>query len=147
MTAEAAAEFFAPGKSTHFTAERWEPIESSREDREALPPQGRGIICHPPKDAAKPPPARLTVDEIRAIWERNKCEDVRRLVWEIWYLRGTVDYARYIAAWLEATGIEPPFEKRFSMLEMALCSHPSPAPLQWSRTEELALKRIVSGRR
>lgn len=147
MSAEAAAEFFAPGKSTHFTAERWEPIENTREERIGLPMHGKGIDCHPPKHAAKAPPSRLTVEEIRAIWERNKCEDVRRLVWEIWYLRGTVEYARYIAAWLEAADVEPPFERRFTMLQVALCSHPSPAPFEWSRTEELALKRIASTRR
>jgi|GEM_PF-1731542 len=147
MSPEAAAQFFAPSACTHFVAEKWEPVEATREDRgSGQPMQGKGIDCNPPK-SAPPPPARLKVEEVRAIWERNKCPDVRRLIWEIWYLRSTVDYARYIAVWLEAAGIEPPFERRFTALQMALTSHPSPAPLDWTSAEVVGLQRLAKARR
>ena len=147
MSAEAAEQFFAPGASTHFRAEKWEPVEATREDRgSGYPMQGKGIACNPPK-SAPPPPPRLKVEEVRAIWERNKCPDVRRLIWEIWYLRSTVEYARYVAAWVENIDIDPPFDRRVAALQMALTSHPSSADLEWSSAEIVLLKRLAKARR
>lgn len=147
MSAEAAEQFFAPDAATHFRAEKWEAVESTREDRgSGHPMQGKGIDCNPPK-SAPPPPARLKVEEVRAIWERNKCPDVRRLIWEIWYLRSTVEYARYVAGWLEEIDIDPPFDRRFKFLQAALTSHPSPAELEWSSAEIVLLKRLAKARR
>lgn len=147
MSAEAAEQFFAPGASTHFRAEKWEPVEATCEDRgSGYPMQGNGIACNPPK-SAPPPPPRLKVEEVRAIWERNKCPDVRRLIWEIWYLRSTVDYARYVAAWLENIEIDPPFDRRFKMLLAMLNCHPSATELEWSSAEIVLLKRLAKARR
>ena len=147
MSADAAEQFFAPGAGTHFRAEKWEPVEATREDRgSGHPMQGKGIDCNPLKSAPTPP-ARLKVEEVRAIWERNKCPDVRRLIWEIWYLRSTVEYARYVAEWLEEIDIDPPFDRRFKMLQAMLTSHPSPAELEWSSAEIVGLKRLARARR
>lgn len=143
MSTEEAEGFFAPGKSTHFTAERWEPIESSREERGGgRPPRfDQGIQCHPFRHG------RLTVEEIREIWERNKCPDVRRLMWELSYLRGTLEWARHVAAVLEVTGIEPPFDDYLRQLVNELRYYPSPQPLIWSAADEAALKQIAEARR
>ena len=89
----------------------------------------------------------MKVEEVRTIWERNKCPDVRRLIWEIWYLRSTVEYARYVAEWLEEVDIDPPFDRRVTVLQMALTSHPSPATLEWSSAEIVLLKRLAKARR
>jgi hypothetical protein len=150
MSAEEAAKFFAPGMSTHFTAERWEPIESSREVVEGVPMHGKGIDCRLPKREPPPSerrPGRLTVDEIRAIWERNKSTEVRHLMWEIWYLRGTVQLARYVATVADVAGIDPAFADRLRDLDTVLKNHPTPEPLRWTTAEEAALKRIAKARR
>ncbi|MGC5885756.1 hypothetical protein [Ralstonia pseudosolanacearum] len=142
MSAEEAERFFAPGKSTHFTAKQWEPIESSREERVATQHRfDQGIQCHPFRHG------RLTVEELRKIWEHNKCSDVRRLMWEISYLRGTIEWARHLAAVLEVSGIEPPFDDYLRQLVNELRYHPSPPPLIWSAADEAALKRIARARR
>lgn len=147
MSAEQAAKFFAGDWNPYLKVERWEPVECTREDRgTGYPMHGPGIQCNPPK-STPPPPSRLTVEEIRAIWERNKCEDVRRLMWEIWYLRSTVEYARYVAEWCECADIEPPFDRRFTALRIALASHPSPAPLEWTSAELVIMKRNARRRR
>jgi len=142
MSAEDAAVFFAPGRDPYFAVSQWEPVESTREDRgRGHPMHGPGINC---KQAKKPKaqPGRLTLDEIRAIWERNKSEDVRRLMWEIWYLRDTVERARYVAEITLAIGSVPPFDARMSALHLALASHPSEAPMEWSSAEVVALRRL-----
>lgn len=154
MSAESAERFFAPENCTHFKAERWEPVESTREDRSnGLPMHGPGISCNPPTSAPPPEapprstPSRLTVEEIRAIWERNKSPEVRRLIWELWYLRSTVQLARYIATVVEVAGIDAAFADRLRDLNTAMCSHPSPEALAWTSAEEAALKRIAKARR
>ena len=145
MSAEDADRFFAI--STHFKAERWEPIESTREDRgQGLPMQGKGIDCKQPESTPSRP-GRLTVEEIRAIWGRNKCDDVRRLVWEIWYLRSTVQLAWYVATFVEVSGIDPALAGRLRDLDAVLRSHPSPDSLAWTNAEHAALKRIAKARR
>lgn len=142
MSAETAAQFFEPGRDPYLRAERWEPVESSREERGGRTPRfDRGVQCHPFRHG------RLTVEQIKEIWERNKCPDVRRLMWEIWYLRGTLEWARYVAAILEVTGIEPPFDDYLRQLTAELRYHPSPAPMTWSAEDEAALKRIAKARR
>lgn len=132
MSPQEAERFFsAPG---HMHAEEWEAIESTREERRQVP-------------VPKGPPSRLTTNEARAIWERNKSEDMRRVMWELAYLRNTVELARYVAYYLEVAGVEFPFDRRISELLVALTSHPSPAPLEWNSAEVIALKRIERARR
>ncbi|MGA4005972.1 hypothetical protein ACI2VR_07000 [Ralstonia nicotianae] len=147
MNADEAATFFAPGRDPYFKASQWEPVKCTREDRgQGHPMHGPGINCKQP-ETPREQPGRLTLDEIRAIWERNKCEDVRRLMWEIWYLREVVERARYVAEITFAAGSFPPFDDRLTSLQIALGGHPSPAPMQWSSVEVIALKRLeIEGR-
>ncbi|MDB0568070.1 hypothetical protein AB6Q13_15975 [Ralstonia solanacearum] len=144
MSQEDADQFFAPAQGKYLLAEKWEPEESSRMVIKGAPMQGPGINC-----GRRPDPGRLTVEDIRAIWERNRNPDVRRLIWEIRYLRYTVRNARYLAAILEVTGIEPAFQHRLDCLVLGLRSEPSPEadPLTWFREEEEVLKRIAKSHR
>ncbi|MHA6863328.1 MULTISPECIES: hypothetical protein [Ralstonia solanacearum species complex] len=144
MSQEDADQFFAPAEGKYLLADKWEPEESSRMVIQSALMHGPGINC-----GRRPDPGRLTVEDIRAIWERNKNPDVRRLIWEIWYLRHTVREARYVAAALEVTGIESPFQHRLDCLLLRLRAEPSPdaQPLTWFRDEEEALKRIAKARR
>ncbi|AXV82214.1 hypothetical protein [Ralstonia solanacearum] len=144
MSPEDADQFFAPAQGKYLQAEKWEPEESSRMVIQGDPMHGPGIDC-----GRRPDPGRLKVEEIRAIWERNRTPDVRRLIWEIWYLRYTISQARYVAAILDVTGIESPFQHRLDTLLARLRTEPSPeaASLTWFREEEEALKRIAKARR
>ena len=145
MSEEDAAKFFAPGPGRYRVVEKWEPIEQSRMEISDTPPEiGQGVGAGRRKD-----PPRLTVDEIKEIWGRNRTPDVHRLIWEIWYLRQEVHLARYVATVVEVTGIERPFQFRLAVLLDSLRQHPSPnvPPLKWFPDEEAALERIAKARR
>lgn len=145
MSEEDAAKFFAPGPGRYRVVEKWEPIEQSRMEISDTPPEiGPGVGGGRRKE-----PPRLTVDEIKEIWGRNRTPDVHRLIWEIWYLRQEVHLARYVATVVEVTGIERPFQFRLAVLLDSLRQHPSPnvPPLKWFPDEEAALERIAKARR
>lgn len=141
MSPEEAVRFFAPGLAWRKAVEKWEPLQSSRmeipsEPRDLGPGVGAGRRKEPP---------RLTIDEVKAIWERNRNPDTRRLVWEIWYLRETVERARDICAILEIIGIDPVFRYRLWQLKESLQkeSLPEPRPVRWFPDEEEFLERIA----